>query len=285
METFADDIDKGKGFFAGNTNLTAWDSIAAHSTGLTVLKKVFTDTRKKTTKKDLVLPYRHGILHGRDLGFANKTVTAKCWAALFAIKDWANAIKQGKKTPPLPEPELSFRENLTQLKKSIVDYAESRKRNDLVSAKVEAWKAREVKVGIDIPEKGTSKDYKDFTPEQEAIRFAEYWKRRNYGMIAEQIHQFSKSPSNFKKEAGRVRKVFGDKKLIDYKITKINDWSPAISEVTISVTFEYENKQYEKKITLRLIYEGINREILIIGDKGGQWKYIENFYYEIEYIF
>ncbi len=91
------DIDKGKGFFADNINLTAWDSIAAHSSGLTALKEVFSDGRHKTTKEEILLPYRHGILHGRDLGYANRTVTAKCWAALFAINDWACALKQEKK--------------------------------------------------------------------------------------------------------------------------------------------------------------------------------------------
>ena len=169
------DIDKGKGFFADKTNLTAWDSIAAHSTGLTALKEVFSDGRHKTTKEEITLPYRHGILHGRDLGYANKTVTAKCWAALFAIKDWAYSIKQGKKIPPPPEPELSFTENLSQLTNSLTTYAKSKKRNGLVNKKVEEWKARQINVGSDIPEKGLSSDYKDYTPEQEAIRFAEYW--------------------------------------------------------------------------------------------------------------
>ncbi len=84
------DIDKGKGFFAENINLTAWDSIAAHSTGLSVIKEIFNSPRTKTTTEEITLPYRNGILHGRDLGYANRTVTAKCWAALFAIRDWAS---------------------------------------------------------------------------------------------------------------------------------------------------------------------------------------------------
>jgi len=47
------DIDKEKGFFADNTNLTAWDSIAAHSTGLTALKAIFSDSRKKTSTEEI----------------------------------------------------------------------------------------------------------------------------------------------------------------------------------------------------------------------------------------
>lgn len=244
------DIDKNKGFFAENTDLTAWDSIAAHSTGLARLKEIFSDTRKKTSDEDISLPYRHGILHGRDLGYANKTVTAKCWAALFAIKDWADAIKKGKKNPPPPEPKLTFRESITQLNDTLIDYAKSKKRNELVSKKVEAWKARQLIIGNDIPEKGTSSDYADYTPEQEAIRFAEYWTKNNYGNIAKQLHHFFKEPLNDKKEAGKIRKVFEGKKLTDYKITKVVDCSPAISEVSMDLSIEFDKNQYNKQIEL-----------------------------------
>lgn len=279
------DIDKGKGFFADKTNLTAWDSIAAHSSGLTALKEVFSDGRHKTTKEEITLPYRHGILHGRDLGYANKTVTAKCWAALFAIKDWAYAVKQGKKIPPPPEPGLSFTESLSQLKNSLTDYAESKKRNELVGKKVEAWKARQLNIGSDILEKGLSTDYKDYTPEQEAIRFAEYWTKGNFGAISKQVHLFSKTPINEKLEAGKTRKIFEGKKLLDYKIVKVVDCSPAITEVTLAMSIEHDNKQHNKEITLRFIYDGPKGEILIFGDTGGQWRFIENFFHQIQYIY
>ncbi len=277
------DIDKGKGFFADKTNLTVWDSIAAHSSGLTALKKVFSDGRYKTTKEEITLPYRHGVLHGRDLGYANKTVTAKCWAALFAIKDWAYAVKQEEKKPS-PEPELSFTESLAQLKNTLTDYAESKKRNELVSKKVDAWKARQLSIGIDIPEKGTSMEYSDYTPEQEAIKFVEYWIKSNFGAIAKQIHHFSKTPINEKMEAGKTRKIFEGKKLIDYKIVKVTDCSPAITEVTLATSIEYNNFQHDKQITLRFIYEGTNGDILIFGDKGGQWKFIKGFFHQIEFL-
>ena len=43
---FCHDIDR-QTEFCSNTNLTAWDSIAAHSTGLTVLRDIFGDARHK----------------------------------------------------------------------------------------------------------------------------------------------------------------------------------------------------------------------------------------------
>ncbi|MEZ4721387.1 MAG: hypothetical protein R2813_05855 [Flavobacteriales bacterium] len=278
------DIDKARGFFAENTNLTAWDSIAAHSTGLSVLKEVFSNGRHKTTSDEITLPYRHGILHGRDLGYANKTVTAKCWAALFAIRDWAKAIEEGKKVTPPPKQELTFTESLTQLKNSLTSLSENKKRNDQVRKKIADWKARQLSIGVDIPHTGASTEYGDYTPEQEAIRFAEYWTKGNFGAISKQIHQFSKKPMNEKKQAGAVRQIFQGKRLTTYHITKVNDCSPAITEVTLALAIEHENKLHDKQLTLRFIYEGLNGEILIFGDPGGQWKFIDNFFHQIEFI-
>ena len=278
------DIDKGKGFFAENTDLTAWDSIAAHSTGLTVLKGILNDSRKKTNQEEISLPFRHGILHGRDLGFANKVVTAKCWAALIAIKDWAGAVKLGKKNPPEKEPEPTLMESLKDLTNSVKEYSEGRKRNELVSKKVEAWKPRKLIIGKDISEKASSNEYTDFMPEQEAIRFAEYWSKNNYGKIAKQIHQFTKAKLDENAEAGKIRKILNNKKLIDYKIIKVVDCSPAISEITIIFSFEIENKIQEKEITIRFIYGNEKGEILIMGDKNGQWKFL-NFLTQLEYFY
>lgn len=278
------DIDKGKGFFAENTDLTAWDSIAAHSTGLTVLKGILNDSRKKTTQEEISLPFRHGILHGRDLGFANKVVTAKCWATVIAIKDWAGAVKQGKKNRPEKEPEPTLMGSLKDLTNSVKEYNKGRKRNELVTKKVEAWKPRELIIGIDISEKASSTEYTDFMPEQEAIRFAEYWSKNNYGKIAKQIHQFTKAKLDENAEAGKIRKILNNKKLIDYKIIKVVDCSPAISEITIIFSFEIENKTQEKEITIRFIYGNERGDILIIGDKNGQWKFL-NFLTQLEYFY
>jgi hypothetical protein len=275
------DIDKGKGFFAENTDLTAWDSIAAHSTGLTVLKGILNDSRKKTNREEISLPFRHGILHGRDLGYANKVVTAKCWAALIAIKDWAGAVKQGKKNPPEIDPEPTLMESLKDLTNSVKEYNEGRKRNELVAKKVEAWIPRKLIIGKDILEKASSTEYTDFMPEQEAIRFAEYWSKNNYGKIAKQIHKFTKAKLDENAEAGKIRKILYNKKLIDYKIIKVVDCSPAISEITLVFNFEMENIIREKEITIRFIYGKENGEILIIGDKNGQWKFL-NFLTQLE---
>jgi hypothetical protein len=109
LDGFVNDIAQ-MGFFTDRTDLTAWDSIAAHDSGLKRLAEIFGTKRTKTTKDSITIPYRNGILHGRDLGYANKTVAAKCWAALSAISDWAAALRDGRKQPkPKPPHPLLLR--------------------------------------------------------------------------------------------------------------------------------------------------------------------------------
>lgn len=68
------DFTKEKGFFAEKTSLDAWDCLVGCSNGLQKLKDIFNASRKKTTTEKITLPYRNGILHGRDLNYANEYV-------------------------------------------------------------------------------------------------------------------------------------------------------------------------------------------------------------------
>src|SRR5690606_18316189 len=113
------DIDKNKGFFTETSDLTAWDSISAHSTGLSKLRDILNKGRNRTNTEEIFLPYRNGILHGRDISYANKYVSAKCWLTLIAINDWAKALKKNNENPPQEPKNLSFTESLNELKNTI----------------------------------------------------------------------------------------------------------------------------------------------------------------------
>jgi hypothetical protein len=54
--------------FADGADHSAFDSIAGHPSGLPKLIKAICKSRKKTTWEETPLPFRHGVLHGRDLG-------------------------------------------------------------------------------------------------------------------------------------------------------------------------------------------------------------------------
>lgn len=95
IDGITNDIDHEFGFFNDNINMIIENSIVGHRTGLQNIKNIVTQSRKKTTIESITIPYRNGILHGRDINYGNKIVAAKCWHILFALRDWAkeNNIK------------------------------------------------------------------------------------------------------------------------------------------------------------------------------------------------
>ena len=68
------------------SHLSSWSSFwgQLYSKGLNALNRIFQKMRQKTVTDEITIPFRHGIVHGMDLGYDNRMVAAKCWAALFA---------------------------------------------------------------------------------------------------------------------------------------------------------------------------------------------------------
>ncbi|OJU75382.1 MAG: hypothetical protein BGO09_03795 [Bacteroidetes bacterium 47-18] len=65
----------------------------------------------------------------------------------------------------------------------------------------------------------------------------------------------------------------------EYKIDSVIDCVPAISEVLVNVVIEFEEKDYELEIKLRMIYQNEKGEYLVLGQKNGEWKFMESFFF------
>ncbi len=169
------------------------------------------------------------------------------------------------------------------MKVSLKQHSESQKKSKEYSQKIESWKARSLINGIDFYEEDIV-NFGELSPEYQAVKFCDNWKRFNYGAIARQIHQFEKVTLNFNHEAGKVRKVFEGKILNSFQVQKIIDISPAISEVTLKVNFSLNNNNFDRVITLRLLYKDTDNEFFIHGEEGGQWYFFTNFFHEIELV-
>ena len=81
-------------FFDKKSALIIKDSIAAHESGLRSLSNTAGKPRTKTRSNPLNFPYRHGILHGRELAYDNELVSTKCFFILFAMRPWALKCQQ-----------------------------------------------------------------------------------------------------------------------------------------------------------------------------------------------
>ena len=74
------------------------------------MKRIFNTGRYSTVTDNITIPYKNGILHGMDLGYDNKTVAAKSWAALFAAREWAMKAEQGLLEEQPEKPQKSWKE-------------------------------------------------------------------------------------------------------------------------------------------------------------------------------
>lgn len=188
-----------RGFFANGTELAAWDSIAAHSRGLGILVRLFQKGQYKTTTEEMRIPYRNGIMHGMALGYDNRMVAAKAWAALFAVREWALKVEHGDINAPAEQSQPTF-----------ADLAKQLTELDLQEKRLAEWKPRGIQVGVNVPESGEPAQYVPGTPEEKLARYLGCWARSNYGRMAECL------PHDTRKLKGapqQVREVFEGQRL------------------------------------------------------------------------
>ncbi len=278
-----DDIKKeNKGFFAEGTDLTAWDSIAGHESGLKFVAQIFNKSRKKTTNEKITLPYRNGILHGKDLGYDNDIVASKLWSTLFAIGAWAKIIKEGKHIAPEPKRKLSFKENMAELAKTLNEHKQWQEEKKIRDKELDNWKPRTFE----------NENYGDLiknenSPEKELEVFFEYVFKKKYGLIAKQLDSFSRNKKSINQLAGEVREKFENIEVIKYKIESIVDEAPAITEIRARVTALSNEKENSKEIKFRMIFQDIEGNPLVRGNQKGKWYLLDMClwdFYDFEWI-
>jgi len=269
LDGLVNDVSKHVGFFAESTDMTAWDCIAAHETGLQALSALMTKGRNKTNEDSISIPYRHGILHGRELVFDNKLVAAKTWAALFAARDWAVALAEGKKNPK-PKQEVSWRELLEKI-------AENGRQKKLL----EGWKPRVSEEIVYLPHIGEANLLPVGTPERAVAEFIENWTAQRYGLIADALLYFTND--SLGKRSGRAKEDFGRRVPMGYKILSIEDQAAAVSHIEVEISFESESQRVTKRMSVRAIYQDDQNNPMVRTEENGNWKIIQNSFTDILY--
>lgn len=267
LDGLVNDISKHVGFFADSVDMTAWDCIAAHESGLQALASLMTQGRNKTNEAPITIPYRHGILHGRELAFDNKLVAAKAWAALFATRDWATSLADGKKTPK-PKQEVSWHELGLQL-------LENERQKQLL----DQWVPRLTEKLSYLPFCGDSTLLPTETPERAVACFIENWMSRRYGFVAESLVYFTDSTAG--KKAGMAKEDFGRHVPIGYKVISIDDQAAAITHVNVELKFKDGDGCVTKQVSVRTIYQDDENNTLVRNDAGGRWKIFQHSFINI----
>jgi len=227
-----------QGFFSKDSKVIAWDSIAAHEKGLAKLQEVFGLYRGITRIDPLNIPYRNGIIHGMDLGYDNEVVAAKCWAALFALRDWVIKVIKNEIIPPIEKPDEEI-----SLIEAIEDYVNFQTQFE----KNKQWKPREIIIGTTVPEKGEISEYKEDSPERTLVEFLNFWERGNYGYMSKCF-----SP-DFMMNPGKVRKRFGEYHLNGFELINISDVIPTVSVVSAKLLLQNEEDLITSLWKFRLV--------------------------------
>jgi hypothetical protein len=252
------DISGHVGFFAEGSDMTVSDSVAAHESGLQAVFKIMSTSRMKTADERITIPYRHGIIHGRDLTFDNKLVAAKCWSTLFAIGDWTVSLAT-KRRGIKPEEKRGLVASLRRYHK----IKQQRK-------KCNEWKPRNSVASEHCPIKGPADHLPEGTPERAVAEFIDNWAERRYGKLAELL--MDGPPS---KKAGPVRHDFGSFDVLGYRIMSVRDEAPAISIIDVEIEYSSQGKLQKKQVSIRAIYQDQKKEPLLRGEPGGSWKMIQ----------
>lgn len=250
--------EKQRGFFAEEANMKAWDSLAAHSKGLNQLSAIFRKGRRKTTTEEISIPYRHGIMHGRDLGYANKIVAAKSWAALFAVREWAIKVERDELESPPEQPEKSIRDTIN----SIVETKRETER-------WKTWKPRIVsfeKVGI-----SPSPDlFGESTPERALAEYLSYWAAENYGYMSKFVPQIFMKYAE-KPLPSQIRDIYERSKLTEYVFKSIDHSIPSTALLTVKIVTVTDGKLENRDVTFRLINENDDGDFVAYGNLSGRW--------------
>lgn len=255
---FASDILKTDGLFSKDADLSAFDSVVGHETGLPSLIQAFTATAKKTTTQESSLPERHKILHGRALGYGNKAVCAKAWGLLLALIEWA-------------EDKSSEKSRIEETQKR-----ESETLEDVLESHQKTQKASEIIRSFEPFSKPGPFDEAacQSGPEQAVFEFLGGWLNKNYGKMAQYSINWPNKPINTL--AGDIRSTAELVELLDFKFLEIRYAAVARCDARVWVRAKTLLKTVEGTLDLTVIAHRDDNEIAVPTDPNIKWTIQQN---------
>lgn len=241
------DYTKRQGFFSEGTELDVWDCLVGCGDGLNRMKKVYCLSRTKTSSDPIYLPYRNGILHGRDLNYANQYVSCKCIVLLYAIRDWMN----------FKGSEAQRMQKLADSQKPIdlIELGEQIQRNKRDKLKISEWRPTVINIGVDVPESGESCVYKNYAYLQRVVEMFEIWKARNYGELAKRLNYIFRYEPNENLRPKACRELFAKKEIISFAFREIDDHAIALKRVLVEVNWKTDSSIFNGMMEFNIVYQ------------------------------
>lgn len=258
------DFTKNKGFFTEGVDLDCWDCLVECDKGLKKLKEIYNLSRKKTVEDMVTMPYRNGILHGRDLNFGNKYVAGKCNVLLLAISEWIKS----KNTEESRKDKYKKEANSPKLSESIKKLQETQDNRRIING----WTSKDIVIGKDIPITGIKEDYKQYDFIYNFVETLEIWKSKNYGELSKRFEILFNYETRDGFKPKRCRELFEKNILLEFELTNIIDQAICMKVIELNVQIQKENKVTNGKMKIGMVYEG-KEDIFAIPEKNnGEWK-------------
>ncbi len=223
----------GAGFLRQGVRFATEESFLEIGPGLTTLVKTMTQSRGRTSDDEIFVPHRHGILHGVDLGYANKVVAAKAWGAIIAAGSYATRVE----APLAKSPQVGLVDSMRQI-------VETRRRTRKILAAAEEWQPRETtslitQLEVESPQLGT--------PEKAVGDFLHAWQKSNFGATAQLSLDSTKAKVSTL--AGRLRRLLPVPPAT-YEFVAIDDESSALAVVRLVLTW---SDGWSEEVELRVL--------------------------------
>lgn len=250
------------GAFTNKADLTAWDSVAAYGGGL---ERLFDDehlnqSRNTTTVDPITMPYRHGILHGQDVGYDTRPVAAKAWAALFAVGEWALKTEQDE----LEEPTREHSDSPADLLEEAI---KTHYRTQEIKRRVREWEPREL-VLTESDLTTDPSDYPQDSPEQAMVTFLAKWKAKNYGHMANYLRGRLVKP-------GFIREQFENTDLESFWIRDVTDRTAVKTEVQVRMDLLRFGTEERVTAAVQLIHFAPDNDETVFRDEDGRWLIVD----------
>lgn len=281
IDGVVDEVTKSnKGFFASEFDPNLWNSIVGHESGLAKIAKIYAKTRKRVNTEPITLPYRNGILHGKDINYDNDLVAAKCLATIFAVGDWVEQYESGKHIKPKPPKPKSILQQLKEFKESLVAFQKQHEENEKLKDEIKKWQPRRLSEeyinNINLNKTSCISN----SPEEKLSQFMTFFSTKNYGKLHDIIERYHDKASKGQ-YIQEIKSYIGDLSLISYTIISIKDCAPCISEIEVRINIIDKSKKEEITFTTkcRMIYkkDAFNATPLVSSNPDGRW-FIMYFY-------
>lgn len=218
IDGVVDEVTKSnKGFFASDFNPQLWNSIVGHESGLSKIAKIYAKKRKKVNTDPITLPYRNGILHGKDINYDNVLVATKCLATIFAVGDWVEQYESGKHIKPEPSKPKSILQQLEELNETLASARKHQEEYEKMQSEIEKWQPRQISEEY-LRNLNLQIDLCTYnSPEEKLQEFMTYFSKKNYGKLHDIIAKY-RSDKSKGQYIQTIKSYIGDFSLRDYTI-------------------------------------------------------------------